>query len=96
MDAARLAFTIKKKHEALYHNFLFTGPAACREGGRAEDDSPRTSSATSPSASTKRCATGRRWARKTKPRLPRRVESPAREPRLRRGSRGPAAEPPRE
>lgn len=29
MGRRRLAYTIKKRNEATYHNFLFRGPAAC-------------------------------------------------------------------
>ena len=46
MGRRRLAFTIRKKNEATYHNFLFTGraPASRRSSGRW--GSRRASSAT--------------------------------------------------
>ena len=76
MGRRRLAFTIKKKNEATYHNFLFTGPAACvkeveRKLGLSEsvlrfltvrvDEEMRH---------------GQKVAKRTKPRLPRRVDMP--------------------
>jgi len=80
MGRRRLAFTIKKKNEATYHNFLFNGSAACvkeveRKMGLSEnvlrfltvrvDEEMRH---------------GQKVARKTKPRLPRRVDGPGAEP----------------
>ena len=76
MGRRRLAFTIRKKNEATYHNFLFTGPAACvkeveRKLGLSEnvlryltvrvDEEMRH---------------GQKVAKRTKPRLPRRVDMP--------------------
>ena len=76
MGRRRLAFTLKKKNEATYHNFLFTGPAACvkeveRKLGLSEnvlryltvrvDEEMRH---------------GQKVAKRTKPRLPRRVDMP--------------------
>ena len=100
MGRRRLAFTIKKKNEATYHNFLFNAPAGCvkeveRKLGLSEnvlryltvrvDEEMRH---------------GQKVARKTKPRLPRRVDSPAAEPAAAPATpaapEAPAAEPPRE
>ncbi len=75
MGRRRLAFTIKKKNEATYHNFLFNGSGACvkeveRKMGLSEnvlryltvrvDEEMRH---------------GQKVAKRTKPRLPRRTEA---------------------
>ena len=97
MGRRRLAFTIKKKHEALYHNFLFTGPAACvkeveRKLGLSEDVLRYLTVRVD-----EEMRHGQKVARKTKPRLPRRVDSPAAEPAAAPAApEAPAAERPRE
>ena len=92
MGRRRLAFTIKKKNEATYHNFLFNAPAGCvkeveRKLGLSEnvlryltvrvDEEMRH---------------GQKVAKRTKPRLPRRVEG-AGEPSASVPPAAPAAEP---
>jgi small subunit ribosomal protein S6 len=94
MGRRRLAFTLKKKNEATYHNFLFTGPAACvreaeRKLGLSEDVLRYLTVRVD-----EEMRHGQKVARKTKPRLPRRVETPAAEPAA--APEPPAAEPPRE
>ncbi len=98
MGRRRLAFTIRKKNEATYHNFLFNGSGACvreveRKLGLSEsvlryltvrvDEEMRH---------------GQKVARRTKPRLPRRTESTSVEaaPAAPAAPEAPAAEPPRE
>ncbi len=101
MGRRRLAFPIRRKTEAVYHNFLFNGTSACvreveRKMGLSEsvlrfltvrvDEEMRH---------------GQKVARKTKPRLPRRVEAPAAEPAAPPAPPAPAptpesGEPPRE
>ncbi len=80
MGRRRLAFTIRKKTEATYHNFLFTGPAACvreveRKLGLSEDVLRYLTVRVD-----EEMRHGQKVARKTKPRLPRRMEGPAHEP----------------
>jgi len=104
MGRRRLAFTLKKKNEATYHNFLFTGPAACvkeveRKLGLSEDVLRHLTVRVD-----EEMRHGQKVARKTKPRLPRRVDSPAAEPAAAPAAapaapaapEAPAAEPPRE
>ncbi len=98
MGRRRLAFTIKKKTEATYHNFLFNGSGACvreveRKMGLSEnvlryltvrvDEEMRH---------------GQKVARRTKPRLPRRTDVTPVEaaPAAPAAPEAPAAEPPRE
>ncbi len=98
MGRRRLAFTIKKKTEATYHNFLFNGSGACvreveRKMGLSEnvlryltvrvDEEMRH---------------GQKVARRTKPRLPRRTDVTPMEaaPAAPAAPEAPAAEPPRE
>ncbi|MFI5181827.1 MAG: 30S ribosomal protein S6 [Thermoanaerobaculia bacterium] len=95
MGRRRLAFTIRKKSEATYHNFLFSGPGACvreveRKLGLSEnvlryltvrvDEEMRH---------------GQKVAKRTKPRLPRRTESAPAEAAP-ATPEAPTAEPPRE
>jgi small subunit ribosomal protein S6 len=77
MGRRRLAFTIKKKTEATYHNFLFTGPAACvkeveRKLGLSEDILRYLTVRVD-----EEMRHGQKVAKRTKPRLPRRVDTPA-------------------
>ena len=77
MGRRRLAFSLKKKNEATYHNFLFTGPAACvkeveRKLGLSEDVLRYLTVRVD-----EEMRHGQKVARRTKPRLPRRVDSPA-------------------
>jgi len=101
MGRRRLAFTIRKKNEATYHNFLFNGSGACvreveRKMGLSEnvlryltvrvDEEMRH---------------GQKVAKRTKPRLPRRTEGTPMEaaptvPTAPTAPEAPAAEPPRE
>jgi small subunit ribosomal protein S6 len=80
MGRRRLAFSIRKKTEATYHNFLFTGPAAClreveRRMGLSEDVLRYLTVRVD-----EEMRHGQKVARKTKPRLPRRIDGPAHEP----------------
>ena len=95
MGRRRLAFTIRKKTEATYHNFLYNGSGACvreveRKMGLSEnvlryltvrvDEEMRH---------------GQKVAKRTKPRLPRRTDAaPAEGVSAPPGA--PAADPPRE
>ncbi len=101
MGRRRLAFTIRKKSEATYHNFLFNGSGACvkeveRKMGLSEnvlryltvrvDEEMRH---------------GQKVAKRTKPRLPRRTEATPMDaspsaPAAPTAPEVPAAEPPRE
>jgi small subunit ribosomal protein S6 len=98
MGRRRLAFTIRKKNEATYHNFLFNGPGACvkeveRKMGLSEnvlryltvriDEEMRH---------------GQKVAKRTKPRLPRRTEASSMDasPAASSAPEVPAAEPPRD
>jgi len=77
MGRRRLAFTIRKKTEATYHNFLFTGTAACvreveRKMGLSEDVLRYLTVRVD-----EEMRHGQKVARKTKPRLPRRAEAAA-------------------
>jgi small subunit ribosomal protein S6 len=95
MGRRRLAFTIKKKNEATYHNFLFNGSGACvkeveRKMGLSEnvlryltvrvDEEMRH---------------GQKVARRTKPRRPRGLEAAPSEAAP-AAPEAPSAEPPRE
>ena len=99
MGRRRLAFTIKKKNEATYHNFLFNGSGACvkeveRKMGLSEDVLRYLTVRVD-----EEMRHGQKVARKTKPRLPRRIDSPAAEPAAPAAPAAPApeaAEPPRE
>ena len=88
MGRRRLAFTIRKKTEATYHNFLFTASAACvreveRKMGLSEDVLRYLTVRVD-----EEMRHGQKVARKTKPRLPRRTDALAHE------STAPAAAPP--
>ncbi len=74
MGRRRLAFTIRKKNEATYHNFLFTAAPACvreveRKMGLSEDVLRYLTVRVD-----EEMRHGQKVARKTKPRLPRRTE----------------------
>jgi small subunit ribosomal protein S6 len=80
MGRRRLAFAIKKKNDATYHNFLFNGSTACvkeieRKMGLSEDVLRFLTVRVD-----EEMRHGQKVARKTKPRLPRRVDAPAAEP----------------
>jgi len=99
MGRRLLAFTSKKKNEATYHNFLFNGSGACvkeveRKMGLSEDVLRYLTVRVD-----EEMRHGQKVARKTKPRLPRRIDSPAAEPAAPAAPAAPApeaAEPPRE
>jgi small subunit ribosomal protein S6 len=91
MGRRRLAFTIRKKTEATYHNFLFTAPAAClreveRKMGLSEDVLRYLTVRVD-----EEMRHGQKVARKTKPRLPRRTEPVAHEPAAPSATPAPAA-----
>lgn len=80
MGRRRLAFTIRKRNEATYHNFLFTGSTACvrevERKMRLSEDVLRYLTV----RVDEEMRHGQKVARKTKPRLPRRTEGAAHEP----------------
>ncbi len=101
MGRRRLAFAIKRKTEAVYHNFLFNGSSACV---KEVERKMRLSESVLRFLTVRvdeEMRHGQKVARKTKPRLPRRVEAPAAEPAAPPAPPAPAptpesGEPPRE
>lgn len=77
MGRRRLAFGIRKKHEATYHNFLFNADAGCvtevQRKMRLSEDVLRFLTV----RVDEEMKHGQKVARNTKPRTPRRVETPA-------------------
>ena len=76
MGRRRLAFEIRKKHDATYHNFMFNGDAKCvaevQRKMRLSEDVLRFLTV----RVDEEMKHGQKVARNTKPRTPRRVETP--------------------
>ena len=88
MGRRRLAFPIRKKTEATYHNFMFNSDAKCvaevQRKMRLSEDVLRFLTV----RVDEEMKHGQKVARNTKPRTPRRVEAPG------EGAQGPAIAPP--